>query len=156
MKKKLLSLLLTAVVLAASIVTPAYGKPVADLSSQQTIIIYDAFGNPTISPRFKYLSDFFTDCQVSSSGNSLDLQTNCTMFTSGYTVKLKLTLQKYGSSWSDVTSWSKSGKTGATVLTSEYKNPDSAKYRAKAYVGIYNTSGTLVEDVTLYSDPIFY
>ena len=122
------------------------------------IIVIDENGQAAIEPRFQYLFSLFTDCGLSSeSANTLVCQANCTMNEPGYTVKLEIILQKStnGTSWSKLTSWSEKFGTGTNTLTPKYRDlPTGYIYRLKTTAYVYNKSGRLVEQDTVYSQEV--
>jgi len=110
-----------------------------------------------ITPQWTYIALICPGLSINSLGKA-----TCTgiaqVYDRSHTVKLTVNLQKSTSSGrSTITSWSATSPPGSTIaaLEEDYYVVHGT-YRVSNNVKVYNSSGTLLEDKTVYSDTVTY
>lgn len=110
------------------------------------------------------ISPFYLHIKVMSAGLAIDSsgRANCgaTADCMDKTVDVKLTmsLQQYkNNAWSTIKSWSitENGQYGL-FMAEDYYVTSGYKYRVETNVKVYNLSGKLLEDQTMYSKEVSY
>lgn len=108
-----------------------------------------------IEPRYTGLTSLAVSIDIASGG--LSTPYGCATIRSGYTADVTLELQRSsnGYSWSTVKEWTSSGS-GRIILDKEYFVVSGYDYRSKCTAKVYNSSNTLVDNVTEYSATVSY
>ena len=118
--------------------------------------IQDAGPQSVIKPQYTYISLLNTGLSINSSGKA-----TCGGLASAYnashTTKLTVELQKSGTSgWSTIKSWSASATGTSLARVEKDYYVVHGTYRVCANAKVYNASGTLLENKSLYSDTVIY
>jgi len=109
-----------------------------------------------ISPNYTYILLLSSGLDINSAGKahcsgSVDASSN------SYTAKLTVALQKYSNdSWQTIKSWSDSGSGQSNLIIEKYYYVANGTYRVCTTAKIYNSSGTLLENKSVYSDEEIY
>ena len=105
------------------------------------------------SPRYTGLSTAYVDLTISSSGRSTS--TGEVNTRSGYTADVTMELQqKDGSRWEEVRTWT---DVGADVyLEKDWYVASGYEYRVELSIEVSNSSGRVVDDVTIHSGIVEY
>lgn len=74
---------------------------------------------------------------------------------SGYTAGVTMELQQYDAGWRTIKTWSNSTLRSVALEETHYVSSGHS-YRLKLTHTAYNSSGTLVETITKYSDVVYY
>lgn len=140
--KRMLAGALAMSVLCAATVLPISAS---DVSSKDEL-------HGMYSARYQGLSRLGADLSISS-GSATCTGTATTV--SGYTCDATLRLQRYtNSKWKNVKTWTLSGKTNRFSET--YYVTSGYEYRLEITADVYNSSGTLVDTATVYSNQVNY
>ncbi|HAG08592.1 MAG: hypothetical protein XD78_1991 [Desulfotomaculum sp. 46_296] len=109
-----------------------------------------------ITPQFTYISLLSPGLSINSSGKATCIGL-ASAYDNSHTTRLTVELQKFNAGgWSTIKSWSASstGTSVATVYEDYYVVHGT--YRVCATAKVYNASGTLLENKSLYSDTAIY
>ncbi len=142
--KKFICMLLVFLI-AAFFITPVYA---ADKGN--------SLGPPEIVPQFTHIWVLTPGLEINSSGKATCIG-DVTIYDDTFTIVLTVELQKLGNNnWDTIKTWTKSGigKSGALIVESYYVAKGT--YRVSANAKVYNTSGTLLENRSLYSRTVTY
>ena len=109
--------------------------------------------NEVITPMNIVITKTLNDLELGSAGKlTCEGQTNVQ---SGYTAGLTMELQQYDAGWRTIKTWN--GSASRSVALEETHSVSSGyNYRLKLTHTAYNSSGTLVETITKYSDVVYY
>ena len=108
--------------------------------------------NEIIAPQ--YIAIYSCDCSLTKSAGGLKCK-GATYTSSQYTAGVFVELQQYNGGWETVKSWSEREVSAASVSETYY--PASGyTYRVRTIHQAYNSSGTLVEIDTTYSNEVYY
>ena len=136
--------ILSAVLASAAVICTTSGTVLAnDCADWEDIINTSEYS----ILRYAHISTFSPS--ISSTGRirvSLSLYDNLNY-------SLTLELQEYDGTWDSIDSWSLDG-TGSGTISESCSLESGKKYRAKATVEVYNSSGRVVESTTKYSTSI--
>ncbi len=115
----------------------------------------NAPSEPGISPYYKSVSSIAANLSITSSGKAECYgYIKVTPSTNSFT--LTMTLQRLtDGSWTYVTSWATSG-TGSSSLSKSYYVTHGYYYRVKLVASVSTSSGSFVEQVTSYSNSVYY
>lgn len=109
----------------------------------------------TISPRYTYIQYMSAGLDIDDTWGLTDCSAGCTVY-GGDSVILTCSLQQYnGSYWTTIKSWTSTTKPSA-LITKNYGVYSGYTYRVKASCSVYNSSGTLIESGTCYSNQVYY
>ena len=105
------------------------------------------------SPRYTGLVDAYVGLDINSSGRSTS--TGEVYTRSGYTADVTMELQqKDGSQWEEVRTWT---DVGADVyLEKDWYVASGYEYRVELSIEVSNSSGRVVDDVTIHSGIVEY
>jgi len=119
-------------------------------------VFQDAGTQWVITPQWTYISMICPGLWISSSGKAT-CQGFASAYDSSHTTRLTVELQKYNSgSWSTIKSWSASATGISIAAVEEDYYVVHGTYRVSNNVKVYNSSGTLLENKTVYSDTVTY
>lgn len=142
--------------LASAMVIASTAVPVA----AQTQVIDDNtficdYNTNEITPYLDYLTSVF--CDILYRDGKIEMQANCTSFKSN-PINLTIYLERSSdkTNWTTLSHWSKTFNpgNGANIVSGKYGTSAAGYYRAKATALVYNSSGSIVENVTVYSSTI--
>lgn len=108
-----------------------------------------------IEPRYTGLFGAAVSLDIASGGKSTPAV--AVTLRNGYTADVTLTLQRSsnGYSWSSVKEWSDSGSTLVSIEKTYYVT-SGYDYRSKCTVIVYDSNGSIVDNVTKYSSTVSY
>ncbi|BDF68692.1 hypothetical protein CE91St43_26640 [Oscillospiraceae bacterium] len=108
-----------------------------------------------IEPRYTGLYSLTVSLDIAAGGASTSY--GYALLRSGYTADMTLTLQRSsnGYSWSSVKEWTSSGS-GTISLDKTYYITSGYDYRAKCSLVVYDSSNSIVDNVTKYSATVSY
>ena len=112
----------------------------------------NAIGETTIMPRYIAITDTDTDLILI---NSTTL--NCYGYTcvqQGYKANVTVELQRRGSTWTTIRTWTATGGLSAAVDQNYTNYSSSYKYRVKVTHKSLDSNGNVLESVTTYSSII--
>lgn len=105
-----------------------------------------------VAPLYIGLEDVTADLAISSNG-----YVNCSgsaYVANGYNATVVMELQQKNGTWKPIKRWSKSG--GYVSINESYRVSSKYYYRVAVTAKVYNSSGSLVESKTSYSNEIYY
>lgn len=103
------------------------------------------------SPRYTGLRNVVADLTISSSGRSTS--TGEAVAYGGYTADVTMELQqKDGSRWKEVRTWTDEGED--VYLEKDWYVAPGYEYRVELSIEVSNSSGKVVDDVTIYSSTV--
>ena len=106
----------------------------------------------SVSPRYVALFTFSTDLSIETNGKASCKGT--ALASDGYTCDVTLKLQKQnGSSWETIKTWTSSSRINA-LSKSWYVG--SGTYRLQLTAEVFNSTGTMVESPSIYSNTVVY
>lgn len=108
-----------------------------------------------IEPRYIGLYSLSVSVDIAAGGASTSY--GYALLRSGYTADMTLELQRSsnGYSWSSVKEWTSSGS-GTISLDKTYYVTSGYDYRTKCSLTVYNSSNSIVDNVTKYSSTVSY
>ena len=108
-----------------------------------------------ISPRYSYIEGLSASLAIDDTFGLTACYASSVVY-GGDSVVLTCSLQQYnGSYWTTVKSWTATTKPAATIAKN-YGVYSGYTYRVKASCSVYNSSGTLLESGTCYSNQVYY
>ncbi len=134
------------IILMVFIATPVYA---ADLIENP--------GEPgVITPKFTYISWLSSGLSINSWGKATCLG-SASAYDSSHTTNLTVKLQKSNAGgWSTTKSWSASSTGTSLAKVEENYYVAHGTYRVCATAKVYNSSGTLLESKSVYSNTVTY
>ena len=151
LKTKILSACLASVMLLST--TPISVCAAEPQEARETLVCID--NTEEISPLLDYINQAW--CNISYNNSTFSGTGSYVSFSTNKIV-LNVSIEKStnNSSWSVMRSNSRTYNpgNGAKNISTIYSTTASGYYRAKTTVTVYNSSGTIVENVTVYSKTI--
>ncbi|WP_270739837.1 hypothetical protein [Massilioclostridium coli] len=148
--KKVVSALLITSVFMANMAIPAMAT---EIPENTFVCSTDNFNE--IVPYLDYISTLF--CNLSyENGAFIPVGTYSSFQTNKINFTVYLERSSNNSSWTTIDSWSKTFNpgNGANIVSGKYGTSAAGYYRAKATTLVYSSSGSIVENVTVYSRTI--
>ena len=109
--------------------------------------------DPEPSPRYTGLWDAYVGLDIDSNGRSTSTGEVTTY--SGYTADVTMELQqKDGSRWEEVRTWTDVGE--EVYLDKDWYVASGYEYRVELSIEVSNSSGRVVDDVTIHSGIVEY
>ena len=108
-----------------------------------------------VSPKYTYIAKLSAALSINKNTGVASCGGSCSA-PGGASIKLTCRLQRYnGSSWTTVNTWSTTA-TQATAINKYSAVASGYTYRVRITCSVYNSSGTLVESGTCYSNQVVY
>ncbi|MDP4120309.1 MAG: hypothetical protein Q8876_04530 [Bacillota bacterium] len=141
--KKTISICL-AVLMVFLLSAPAYAADAKSLEAESVV-----------SPQYTHILLLIAGLGIDSAGKA-DCVGSVDSSSTSYKTSLTVSLQKYANSkWSTIKSWSDSGP-GRGLIVENYYYVGSGRYRVCSTAKVYNSSGTLLETASFYSQERTY
>jgi hypothetical protein len=141
MKKKTISCIAVLLVIFSTLTMPATAT--------------DEALEPQAESRYVDTSIFAVSLPINSYGKTSPY--SCVIaYTSSTKIYMSMALQRYSNGyWSDIRNWSSSGN-GELTLSKSYYVTSGYYYRTKATASLYTSSGSFIEQITRYSEAVYY